>query len=375
MSEILLIGNSGLKHHGTDGQTAKVRLYKKKMEDEGFDVFFVDLESFSKHPISTLLKIKKGIKVCDRIVLLTAERGAKILIPYINKKNRKYNKPFVLPLIGVSVLHYAIDSLTPEQANDFIVNHNFELVNKNTKIENELKRIDYIIPETNLLADTFSKFYSLDNCVTITNFRDCFIDMNRTFEKRNNGQPLRIVFLSRIMTIKGVFDLIKAVNIINQNNIKIIVDFYGGLHLNREEKQLFDKEITKTSFNYKGQISNNKVVETIKSYDLFVFPTRYLGEGTPGVIVESLLAGIPILTSSFAQARFLLKDGFDSVFYDMFDVNDLVNKLSDIYDGKYDLNKLSLNAYESGKKFTYQHERDLFLKYVCGINIDNKVEQ
>ena len=99
MNKILLIGNSGLKHHGEDGQTVKVRLYLKKMQDEGFEVQYVDLEGFSKHIFSILSKIRKGIKVCDRIVLISAMRGCKYLIPYINRHNKKYQKPFILPLI------------------------------------------------------------------------------------------------------------------------------------------------------------------------------------------------------------------------------------------------------------------------------------
>ena len=89
MNKICLIGNSGIKHHGVDGQTVKVRLYLKKIQDEGFEVFFVDLEDFMKHPFSTFYKIKKGVKECDRVVLITAQRGLKILIPYINNIKRK----------------------------------------------------------------------------------------------------------------------------------------------------------------------------------------------------------------------------------------------------------------------------------------------
>ena len=103
MNNILLIGNSGLKSGQMDGQTIKVRLYLKKMKDEGFSVCFVDLENFLRRPLSTLHRIKKGIKECARIVLLTAERGSKLLVPYINKINKKYKKPFVFPLVGTSV--------------------------------------------------------------------------------------------------------------------------------------------------------------------------------------------------------------------------------------------------------------------------------
>ena len=62
MNKILLIGNTGLMKKQIDGQTSKVRLYFKKIQDEGYETEFVDLELFFKKPISTLNKIKKGIK-------------------------------------------------------------------------------------------------------------------------------------------------------------------------------------------------------------------------------------------------------------------------------------------------------------------------
>lgn len=44
--KICLIGNSGVRSNDKGGQTTKLRLYKKKIVDEGFDLTFVDLENF-----------------------------------------------------------------------------------------------------------------------------------------------------------------------------------------------------------------------------------------------------------------------------------------------------------------------------------------
>ena len=99
---------------------------------------------------------------------------------------------------------------------------------------------------------------------------------------------------------------------------------------------------------------------------MFVFPTRAVFEGTPGVIAESLLAGTPVLSSSFPQSKYLLNDGHDSILYKMFDKEDLKKKLLWCVSNKEQLVKMRENAKESGQKFTYSHERAKFLKYVCG---------
>lgn len=365
MSKILLIGNSGLRKNQIDGQTTKVRLYLKKIKDEGYDVNFVDLELFFKKPISTFIAIKKGIKTCDRIVLLTATRGCKILIPYINFCNKKFNKPFVLPLIGISVLHYSFDKLSLEKRKDFILNKNYELIKPKQWLIKELKKITIILPETDLLTSIFREYYGINNVFTLTNFRE--ISQCSSNVKINEDDVLRLVFISRVQEIKGIFDLIHVVNSINKNKKFVNLDIYGEKFFSKNEENLFDSLLSHSSnIQYKGILNNNKVIDTIKKYDLLVFPTIYEGEGTPGIIVESLIAGVPVLSSSFYQYKFLLKDNYDSIIYKQFDNDDLNNKLNFATNNKLLINKMKDNALQSGNKYTYSFNRDNFIKFVCG---------
>lgn len=365
MSKILLIGNSGLRKNQIDGQTTKVRLYLKKIKDEGYDVNFVDLELFFKKPLSTLIAIKNGIKTCDRIVLLTATRGCKILIPYINFHNKKHNKPFVLPLIGTSVLHYSFDKLSIEERKDFILNKNYELIKPKKWLIKELKKISVILPETDLITSIFKEYYGINNVFTLTNFRE--ISQRSSNVKLSDDKFLHLVFISRVQEKKGVFDLIHAINSINKKKKCISLDIYGEKFFSKNEENLFDSLLLNNAcIQYKGILKNNEVIDTIKKYDLLVFPTKYLGEGTPGIIVESLIAGVPVLSSSFYQYKFLLKENFDSIIYEQFDCNDLKNKLIFAINNKSLINKMKNNALESGNIYSYSFNRDNFIKFVCG---------
>lgn len=364
MNRVLLIGNSGLKKHGEDGQTVKVRFYLKKIKDEDFDVNFVDLEHFTKRPISTLVKIKKGIKTCDRIVLISAKRGCKVLIPFINKVNKKYKKVFVLPLIGTSVLHYSMDKLNNDDKNRFIVDKDYSLCRFNHKLSKELSLIDYILPETDSLVDVFKGFYRLNNVYKLNNIRE-----NAPIENPipHSNKGIKLVFLSRIMREKGIFDLLEVVKSISNENTNISLDIYGKKILSNKEHIIFNSFIHNDTINYKGVLKNDLVCSILSEYDLFIFPTQFVGEGTPGVIVESLIAGTPVLTTSFPQAHLLLNDGVDSIFCKMFDKEDLKSKLLYIINNKDVLKNLKKCALESGKKYTYEYERKVFLKYICGV--------
>ena len=361
---ICLIGNSGLHKHGVDGQTEKVRLYLKKIKDEGYEVCFIDLEFFTRRPFSTLHKIKKAIKECDRIVLITAERGCRILIPFINKINKKYNKPFILPLVGTSVLHYSIDRLTDAEKNDFIVRGKYELCKAKKGIRKHLSKINYILPETDLISKVYKEFYGINNVITITNFRD-FESIDYVEKKKND--VLRIIFLSRVMEQKGIFDLLDAVTEINENT-RVDLDIFGQLVLSKQETEMMNKYLSE-NIKYFGPLEHSKVVKVISNYDLFVFPTRFACEGVPGVIVESLIAGIPVLTSNFPQAPLILNDGSDSLFFEMFDKQDLKEKIIRIINDSQLLLNLKQGALENGKHYVYKNVRIKFLKYVCGAEL------
>ena len=361
MNKILLIGNSGFAHNVSDGQTEKTRLYFNKIREEGFDVMFVDLEDSLKNLLKILIAIKSNIKKCDRIVLLAAGRGSRILIPYINLLNKKYKKIFVFPLIGMNVLHKSIKHLDERDKIDFLINGNISLCKSDKRMSKELQKINYILPETDLLSAVFKRFYKLENVVTLNNFRDEISPKIKT----NASNILKLIFLSRVMEIKGVFDLISAINDINKDKTLVTLDIYGKTDFKDDEFKEFDDGLN-TNIKYFGQVDNSKVISLLSQYDTFVFPTRYIGEGTPGVISESLIAGTPIISSNFPQAKYLLKDGYDSLLFEMFDKDDLKKKILWCVNNKNKLIEMRKNALESSAIYKYSFNRDKFLKYVCG---------
>ena len=361
--KILLIGNSGIKSNDTGGQTTKLRLYKEKIVAEGCELIFVDLENFFRKPFRIFKDIKTGIKACDRIVLISGERACKLLIPFINRHNKLNKKPFVLPLIGIGVLHFSIDHLSEKQKVDFLVNANYDLGKKCKRIQRELGKIDYILPENSLMEKVYREFYGLNNCYILNNFRDFDTKCGLRISQNNSN---KIVYLSRVMREKGIFDILHVVKKINSNSPGFNLDIYGEMLLSKKDSEEFSSLLDER-IQYKGIIKNSKVIETLSNYSLFVFPTKYLGEGTPGVIAESLIAGTPIITSNFPQAKYLLKDGFDSIFYEMFSEEDLYNKLYSCLNNDSVIKELQKNASKSGEKYLYRYQREVFLKYVCGL--------
>lgn len=361
MNKICLIGNSGSNKYPYNGQCAKVNLYKKKIVDEGFDLDFIDLFYFRAHPFRIFISICKSVKHCQRIVLLTAQNGAKILIPFINLINKK-RKPFIFPLIGINILHKYIDKLSTFDQRAFLLENKY-LEKPSHKDVKNFKKISLILAENVVVANALKNFFGLSNVEVLENFRDCSILTKKiSFDKK-----LKVIFLSRVCKDKGILDLLDCITKLQKENVEICLDIYGQNGLNKLDNEKFYSLLNKNIV-YHGPISCNDVVSTINNYDCFIFPTKFINEGTPGVISESFIAGVPIISSNFVQAYTILNDKHDSLIYEQSNNLELCKYLKKIYFDREYLGFLTKNAHKIALKFTYDFCRDKFLEYVCGKN-------
>ena len=81
---------------------------------------------------------------------------------------------------------------------------------------------------------------------------------------------------------------------------------------------------------------------------------------------ESLIAGTPILSSSFTQADELLSDGQDSLLYEFNNNEDMKKQLLRFLGDEKMYQTFRKGALSSGEKFTYSYNRNAFLKLICG---------
>ena len=155
------------------------------------------------------------------------------------------------------------------------------------------------------------------------------------------------------------------VNEFNQNeSCKLKLDIYGDSRLlTKEDYGLFLEQTNNKYVRFLGYLDNNLVIKKLSEYHILCLPTKFLGEGTPGVISESLIAGTPIVCSSFYQSKYIVKNGFDGVIYDINDFHTLYKTLSKLCLDKKMLFRLHEGAVESGKRFTYKAQREYFLSF------------
>jgi len=131
----------------------------------------------------------------------------------------------------------------------------------------------------------------------------------------------------------------------------VTCDFYGQLYSEIEDK--FTAELAATpNAKYHGLLPHEKVFDTISSYDALVFPSYYPGEGHAGVIVEAMMAGLPIVTTKFNALPELISDGENGLLVSPRKPNEITSAIRLLATDVKLRQELGLRAFESSKQYS-----------------------
>ena len=147
------------------------------------------------------------------------------------------------------------------------------------------------------------------------------------YSKPNMNKPIRFIFVARLLAEKGIYQLIKAIKLVQKKypNTELVV--LGGLDegnpaglTKKDLKNLIKQEI----IIYPGQVSN--VSEWLNDSHIFILPSYYR-EGVPRSTQEAMAIGRPILTTDVPGCRETVVDGENGFLVPAFDVEKLTKKM------------------------------------------------
>lgn len=364
MNKITIIANNANGREVFDGGRIKIRLFINLLKLEGCDVEVVELEGWKRNFLKIVKQIRQSVIQKRRIIIMAGPKGCRLIIPIVFHINKRHKTNIVFCPLGIGTLDSITRKLSIQETTNFLSCENF-YKKKDKKMGKMLASFNYVLVQNCTLQKCYSIFYQLSNVYVLENFRT-FNIKNKIFSK---GDILKTIFYSRVTARKGILDLMFAVNHINSlfTNPVISLDIYGENQLEtKSDALIFDSQLN-SNVTYKGVISSNESIQTIAQYDLFCLPTKYYGEGTPGSLVESFIAGTPVLVSSYSQSKDLIDDSIDGYIFELNNVDDLIKKLRYIYMNKDKLIIVSRNAQQRATKYTYAGNRHFFLKYIAGV--------
>ncbi|MBK8955149.1 MAG: glycosyltransferase family 4 protein [Saprospiraceae bacterium] len=156
----------------------------------------------------------------------------------------------------------------------------------------------------------------------------------------------KFVYVSQVHEAKGIDMIIQIKKLLPAG---FTLDVYGPI-LDHKYDFLSNENY------YKGVLHPFEVSNVLQTYDVLLFPTFHSGEGYPGVIIEALGAGLPVMCSDWLNLHELVQDQYNGFLINNRDVeswlNIILNLDSDLFD------KLRRNAWNSSEPFEWKKVND-----------------
>lgn len=166
------------------------------------------------------------------------------------------------------------------------------------------------------------------NVIHIPNFKKIAYIPEKSTE---TSVPFRFVFLSRIIPEKGCDLIMEATRRINKEigEDKFLVHFYGKIDDSYESQFLkIINEIPNAE--YKGFLNLADVsnYDVLASYSAMLFPTFWKGEGFPGILIDAMITGTPVIASEWGYNTEIIENGTTGIIIKSKNVDELANAMN-----------------------------------------------
>lgn len=170
--------------------------------------------------------------------------------------------------------------------------------------------------------------------------------------KNRNKREIRLIYFSLISKEKGADIVIEAAKYLNQKGINFIIDFYG--HIDKPYEAIFLEKIKNIeNVKYCGVYTADRdsVYLKLNKYDIMLLPTKWTGEGVPGILVESKIAAIPSIVSDINYNSEIINNEVDGIVLKYNSHIELCNSIERLY---YN-DELLINMKKKSKDSSYSY--------------------
>ncbi len=331
--KIGICGNFDVEHVEANGQTIKtINVYNELVKVYGEEnIKKLDTYYFRTNPIKAVFAYLKLVKECEHCVILPAEGAVKVLVPLGVIQKKRYKTKIYYPVIGAWL---------------------GKMLKEKKSLLRYAKSIDWVLPETETLKKELLEV-GLERVEVLLNFKDIPVlseeEINISVEK-----PLKLCYFARVNEMKGIGELIEAVKNVNREQVKFTLDIYGPVKDIYSETFRGLMENFPEYIKYCGVADGDKSVETLKGYFMQVFPTKYATEGIPGSLVDSLCAGVPVLSARWNSCHDILDEGSTGISFELCNFKEMEEKLEQIAENPEQIIAMRVNCIK--KALNYKPE-------------------
>jgi len=201
--------------------------------------------------------------------------------------------------------------------------------------DDEIALADHIFVASSFTAKTLQDFPGNLPDITVIpyGFPPVFIDKKYNLDP---AKPLKVLFVGGLSQRKGIANLFEAAQ---HFGAAIELTLVGRKAAGVECKPL-DEGLHKC--NYIPGLPHNKILELMRTQDVFVFPSLFEGFGL--VITEAMSQGLPVITTERTIGPDIIRDGENGWLINAGSTESLIQSLQNIIDDREQLKKCGIAA-------------------------------
>lgn len=225
-----------------------------------------------------------------------------------------------------------------------------------------LRRCDGVIVQTRLLQERLAKATGR-SVAYLPGYRRILPGAEDRSDARGRDGDLRLVFLGHVREEKGVGVLLESLRDLKAQGVPVRCDFFGPIYGGAAEQ--LEAQLRETgAARYCGILPQHELWSTLANYDALVLPTFYQGEGHPGVLIEAMIAGLPIVTTRFRCLPELVEDGVNGLLVPPRDAKALIAALRTLAGDRDRLRRMAKASRARGPDFDVRNILPRFLDMV-----------
>ncbi len=228
---------------------------------------------------------------CDAVLVFANDLFAITLVPLLLLGARLFHKPFYLKPVGAGL--------------DLFIKARKRIFQK--YLLGVLRSTNGILTQTRLLQDDLRKLG-----ITNTHYLPGCRPLNPITAVPSDGlDGFRVIFLGHITRRKGPLLLLDALKFLSQVcDQQVTCDFYGPIH-DEIHDEFLEKLSSVPNAHYCGVARPGSGPQLIAQYDALVLPTYFETEGHPGVLIEAMHAGVPVIGTKIRALPELITNGWN----------------------------------------------------------------
>ena len=332
MRRILFIGAVNSNNQPLGGEEYKNQLFVGRLKED-FDTVVIDTFQWHKRPILILRMFwHLFFRNVDRIIISASSASTYRLLRILKHFPTKIEKTFYFVIGG-----YFPQGLKTEE---------FDI--------SFYRSLKGIVVEGELLKQQISKVEALENISVIPNFKN-FKLVKKNYSDHFKCNVIKFVFISRITRTKGVDTIFEAVKRLSAEGYENLfsVDFFGKIESSYAQEFLAEIDLSECS--YKGELdlmnNSSESYRLLSDYHVMLFPTRWKGEGFPGVIIDAFVAGLPVIASDWNMNSELIANGKSGFLIPVDDSISLASAMRQVMDNRVKTSEMAINSSKESESF------------------------